>query len=525
MKRMNPFAQKSVLVRNDSQTLSAQFQKLTINFTPGAKTRTEMLEGRPHTVVPMVMLLEGVHAGSSGPILYPWDEISKTPQIWNQKPIVVYHPEASACDPDVVNNRKVGVIMNAKADAKSKRIPAEAWLEQPRADLIDKRIFEAILKNEMMEVSTGLYADLEQSPGEWNGEEYQGVARNVRADHLALLPDKIGACSIADGAGLLRNELKRGKMDEKGLLKRIGNLLGLTHNEMSFENIRSSLQSALRTKLNVGDAGPWTWIESVYANFFVYEMDGKLFRLDYSSTDAGVSLSDEAPVPVVRVTEYRTVEGAKFVGNQDQPKPTEENMNKTQMIAAILAANCGWSEAKALEGLSDKQIESIHGGIKATTPSPAGTTTTTNQQPAPAKETTIVATPSPAPVGNAAPLTTDAWLAQAPPEVASVVRGMLSANQTEESGLIEKIAKNESMGFKAEDLKGMPIGNLRKLAKLSEAPAQAPQYAQFPIAQPAPNFSGMAPAAPVSNEGPVAIAPLATPVWNFRKEKGQPATA
>lgn len=31
------------------------------------------------------------------------------------------------------------------------------------------------------------------------------VARNHRPDHLAILPDQVGACSLADGAGLIRN--------------------------------------------------------------------------------------------------------------------------------------------------------------------------------------------------------------------------------------------------------------------------------------------------------------------------------
>jgi hypothetical protein len=181
------------MIRNEATVQKDVAQRITMNIAPGAKTRIDNLEGRPHVVIPMVMMLEGVHAGSSGPIMYPWDELGKTPQIWNQKPVVVYHPAGSACDPDVVNNRKIGVIMNTKADAKGKRLPAEAWLEKTRADAIDPRIFQAIENNDMMELSTGVFVDLELSPGEWNGEEYTGVARNLRADHLALLPDKTGA--------------------------------------------------------------------------------------------------------------------------------------------------------------------------------------------------------------------------------------------------------------------------------------------------------------------------------------------
>jgi hypothetical protein len=37
------------------------------------------------------------------------------------------------------------------------------------------------------------------------GRQYVGIARNHRPDHLAILPDLKGSCSIADGAGLCRN--------------------------------------------------------------------------------------------------------------------------------------------------------------------------------------------------------------------------------------------------------------------------------------------------------------------------------
>jgi hypothetical protein len=102
----------------------------------------------------------------------------------------------------------------------------------------------------MMELSTGLYVDAELTPGDWKGEEYVAIARNLRSDHLAILPDKIGACSVADGAGLLRNEVRKGKMPKNEILKRIMNVFGLTDNEMSHENIRAAIQTALRAKLN-----------------------------------------------------------------------------------------------------------------------------------------------------------------------------------------------------------------------------------------------------------------------------------
>lgn len=535
----NPFAGQSMLITNESKVVKDQFTKLTLNFTAGAKTRIEMLEDRPHTVIPMVMLVEGVHNGSGGPVLYNEEELSKTPQIWDHKPIVVYHPELngngiSACKPEIVNTRKVGVIMNTRWDAKNKRLPAEAWLEESRADKVDKRVFEGIRKNEMMELSTGLFVDLEETEGKWGTEDYVGITRNYRPDHLALLPDKTGACSIADGAGFLRNEMRKGKMEPKEMLKRLtrlfGNSLGLVDNEMSHENIRSMIQQALRTKFNVGTDGPWVWVEAVYSNFFVYEKDGKLFRLDYEASDTGVTISDEKPVEVVRQVEFRTVDGAKFVGNQDH---NNESMNKEQKIVAILAANCGWSDRKALEALNDQQVDAIHNGIKKEqTPAPAAAAATTNQTPAPAATVqTPTTTTTNAGTEPKKPVTMEEYLNGMPPEIAGAFRGILAANASEESTLIEKITKNAAMGFTKEDLKGTPIANLRKLAKLAEAPAQTNN--DFVPVDQVPNFAGMAPIGNqdagasienASDEEPV----LNNTAWDFSKEgkgKGKAAAA
>jgi hypothetical protein len=90
------------------------------------------------------------------------------------------------------------------AEEEDGKLKAEAWLEVERVKQVDNRILEALEKGEMVELSTGLFTDNEPTEGDWNGEKYMAIARNFRPDHLAILPDKVGACSIADGAGLLR---------------------------------------------------------------------------------------------------------------------------------------------------------------------------------------------------------------------------------------------------------------------------------------------------------------------------------
>lgn len=182
-------------------------QVITANLA--GSIRNEVLEGREYYVVPVAMLTLGVHAGSKGPVFYPQNELSKEAALMamNHKPIVVYHPERngqfiSACDPVVLNSRKVGLVMNTHWDGKKMR--CEAWIDKDRAKAVDSRILDFLEKGKLMEVSTGLLSDNENSEGDFNGRHYKLIARNLRLDHLALLPDKVGACSLQDGCGMFQ---------------------------------------------------------------------------------------------------------------------------------------------------------------------------------------------------------------------------------------------------------------------------------------------------------------------------------
>ena len=168
--------QPSILVCNDS-TGAGVLHHITINL--GSKlVRNETMEGRAYKVAPMVMMVEGVLNGSQGPLYYPAEEIRKGVNVWDHKPVVVYHPTQngngiSACSPEVLTNQKVGVILNTKVDNKgpnkTARLTAEAWIEADRVAKIDKRVANAIAKQLPMELSTGLFMDMEPvENGEFN---------------------------------------------------------------------------------------------------------------------------------------------------------------------------------------------------------------------------------------------------------------------------------------------------------------------------------------------------------------------
>lgn len=257
---------------------------LTFNLA-NAPIRRETLHGRQYIVAPMAMLTEGVHNGSGGPLLYRADECKKAVAAWNMKPIVVYHPAingqgVSACDPDILEKQQVGMVMNARWAGGKLR--ADAWIEEERANVVDNRITDALDSNKMMEVSTGLFTDNLGSGGEWGGKVYNAEATNHQPDHLAILPDQIGACSIADGAGLLQL------------------------NALSHGDLYSKLSTALREKYGSSDMeGPW--ITDVFDGYLIYDgSGGQLYKQTYTNTKDKVELTGES-YEVTRVIDYKPV--------------------------------------------------------------------------------------------------------------------------------------------------------------------------------------------------------------------------
>ena len=313
-------------------------QVVTTNFT--GVVRNDTMEGHDYLVAPMIMIVEGVHEGSNGPLYYPANELAKTPAIWNYKPVVVYHPQAngvsiSACDPDILTNRKVGVIMNTsiglidvlrdKKKVKVTALKAEAWLEVDRMNKVDERIAEAIEKNEVMELSTGVFIDNEDTEGEWNGEHYDAIARNYRPDHLALLPDLVGACSVEDGAGFLRlNEQQVFLFDKKKWTAAtardwIKNHKPTTH-EISFDDVRRRIQSILREKFEEEE---YIYVEEVYDDYFVYERTANLYKQEYDDVNGSISFKG-LPIVVVKQTSYVTKNERK------------KAMNKVKLVETLI---------------------------------------------------------------------------------------------------------------------------------------------------------------------------------------------
>lgn len=464
--------------------------------------RSEMLEGEDHFVVPTVMLTVGVHNGSQGPLLYREEDMAAAPSNWDHKPIVVYHPELngegiSACNPNVLNNQKVGILLNTQYEGKLK---TESWLNKKSLRRVDNRVFTALEKKQKVEVSTGLFTKNVEETGEFAGEAYSGIATELRPDHLAILPDQVGACSIAKGAGLLQNRAAE----------------PLTTNEMSQSNINCALQEALNKRLGAGNImGPegyreHCWICDVYSTFFVYGWKDELWRLNYTKSETAVEISESEPDKVVRVTEYRTVTGT-YVGNASASPLShrEDNMPKKDLVDGLISNKLTqWVETDraTLMNLDEKVLERM-------VPEEVASTVTITDPP-PTTNTT-------APLAPVAPANYDQWLAAIPDARArEMIQNGVQTHLTQRTDLTARILANTVNRFTKEQLDTMDWTTLQNYGAVA-APSSTTNVAAGTFLPPLFNGAqGFAPAFNMSN-----VPELGLPVYNVEASADKKETA
>jgi len=474
---------------------------LTANTKAGA-VRRDVLEGKTHVVVPTVMMVSGVVPGSQGALYYPPSEMKKGMEAWNNKPAVVYHPEkngkpTTAADPTVLNTQKVGVVLNAKYGVKNgkARWTADVWINEELGKQYMPEVMTKLDKGEPVEVSTGLYTENEVTEGEDAGKKYKAIARNYVPDHLAILPTGKGACSVADGAGLLQNA-KAGCCSDCGeemYCPSCAKKKTPTANAMSFGRLFSKISATLDNRLGKYNA----FVEDVYPSFVVYSKrddagERKLFKQDYK-LDKRKGDSDQVtlagdPIRVDRITEYRTTDG-KFVGNSLYAGnfPEETTMDKNALITKLIANSGGQLDEADRDWLAKKTpewLKSLPGGPAAF----AELTGAANPLPA-----------APAPVANATPVkipTFNELLEAADPDTREMVAEGIASARAERSRLTAVVVANARQDYTDEELRTMGLKDLRRIAKFV-GPKEQPTAPHFPVPSiPVANWAGAGGAVP-----------------------------
>jgi hypothetical protein len=347
-----------------------------------------MVGNEEHMVVPVIAIREGVLNN----IFYSADVIKANAAEWNGVPLPVSHPKdkdgnfITANSPEVEAEHNVGRLFNVNFDDRSKALKADLYIHIEKATKLGhKEMLERLDAGENMDVSTGLWTNATPQSGEYAGKSYEYVAPSILPDHLALLPNEIGACSTKDGCGtfILNAEKKpccgkcAGKHNhqeeakEQSMFGRafasVRKALGFEANEVSHNELHRKLRIALDGKFK--DAKTWQYVVDVFDNFFVYEQDENLFKQEYKLDKAdSVELVGDATQVIIK-KHYEEV-AAKLATNTTK----ETNVKSPAVIAslaALLAANTITKESHdSFLALPDEALDAI---LKANgaTPAPA----------------------------------------------------------------------------------------------------------------------------------------------------------
>jgi len=294
-------------------------------------------QGTNHLIVPVIMMVEGVHSGSHGPLFHSIKELGKFPESWNGIPVVINHPEVegvnvSANSPDIIDSSMVGKVYNTHVS--DDKLKAEVWLNEDTLKEVAANVYEDIKNSKVIEVSIGVFVEELVEEGVWNSEEYKAIATNFRPDHLALLPEEIGACSVEDGCGIRLN--KKGVNNVKEVSKMIRTIrekgysvsLINANADQSYNEIMSMIWDKLRS---MDSQGIWHYAEEVYEDYLIYSKEGdndrQMFKQDYVINGGEITFNSD-PVEVKKQVKYVNVNNASFIRTKVKKEVTTMERTK-----------------------------------------------------------------------------------------------------------------------------------------------------------------------------------------------------
>lgn len=96
------------------------------------------------------------------------------------KPLTLLHPTQGKVNPDNVKELSVGSV-GERLDTDAYRVYAPVTIQR-------KDGIESVTTNQTLGLSCGYRCDIEEKSGKWMGVEYDAIQRNIRYNHLALVP-------------------------------------------------------------------------------------------------------------------------------------------------------------------------------------------------------------------------------------------------------------------------------------------------------------------------------------------------
>jgi hypothetical protein len=491
--------------------------------------RTAEFAGEKHTVIPVVMLKEGVlwPSNASGPELALAEEFGRHPESWNGRPVVLGHPTVdgipvSASSPGVLEAYQLGQIFNTRLDGKS--LKSEIWINEARLSEMDDDFQKSVARlkdgDEVVEVSVGAFMQIEDAPGVYEGQKFERIWRNVVPDHLAVLPEGIvGACSVEMGCGaprvnkaapeglkinavhlpykqvppVIREAHECGCEDKNacacgakqreaehktlfdGLRVRMRELLqfkAFRENQelvLSDQDIRHALSLALQEKHDS------CWVVAVFQSgnktgSVVYEdlMDMKLYAQDFSISDSGTITLTGERMQVRPETHFVPVDIATATAGDGKDPTVASQHPETedqQVNKEQRVAALIASKANKFEASDKDWLMSLEEAQLA-----KFEVEEPKKDDPPANANANANANSQQQQQPKTPATAEEYIAMAPKEIQAVLAAGVQMHRQRKDALIKALSENKRNKFTKEQLEAKDLSELEILAELADVP-------------------------------------------------------
>ena len=336
------------------------------------------IAGNQFVVAPVSMMAEGVHSGSAGPILHTSEGLESSAGEWEGIPTIPYHPHDGekfvgvkdlSSSIDDINGR----VYNTYFDSEDNALKGEVWLSVSHMEEKTPELYEALKEGEKINVSIGVASEEKEESGEWNGEAYNSITETYYPDHLAILLDSDGACSLNDGCGIRAYEAD----EEKSIILEM--YRGENKREIIVNKEYREFIRLIDSMVPGAYENAYTWVMEVYDDFYIYEVDPhnedprKYYKqyYSYSESEDEVTLMGD-PVEVVKnisfdvkvnseIKEVKKQKSKQEIINHEGGKTMGCNCDATKesKIESLIKANKGFTDKdkEMLEGLDEKVID------------------------------------------------------------------------------------------------------------------------------------------------------------------------
>lgn len=532
---------KAIRIANSQVSANEQAQsELALRHNMSNLVEERTLENKKYLVAPTVMIVEGVLNNA----YYPADEIADCPEDWNGRPVLIDHSTTesgmpkSANEPEEREKRTVGWIFHAHYE--NGKLKAEAWIDPEKCKQVQDGdiVLQRLENNEGLEVSTGLRAKHLQQNGEFSGKEYDWIAMQLRADHLALLPNSKGACSWEDGAGMPRiNEAKN--QDEDTTMKIVQNIRneartpdydGTESGDWNAPDMEACIAGYWKhhpdadrpddevSSVDAMPAAMKSWIASLsllgdseandFDNLLYFPVvDPDTHNLNESALDAviaGRGAQADAPSRAVNSARRKAYNLLNEEFNRDLDIPDDiQNESKWERLANGIAEKLGLKlnkekmdmernekiqalvdnekfgeqDVASLQALSDDALNVLYENIQSE--SEGDSENEADSQEAESQETQNEQSGV-----KVEQMSADEFIKQAPdPEMREFLQARLQEHRDEKENLVKDLVQNERCKFSETQLKAKSVDELKVLKEMASTPDYSGQGGSYSVSE------------------------------------------